>query len=155
LILDEAHAAVPARSETYASDGRLTRTVREIAPLFDHRLFLSATTPARARASLLEMLGADGLPDDAIVRRTKGDLRAAGVGVPRRRVVPIVVDGVRSSPAVELGRILEQYREATEAQPGSARTAARRVVAALQRRLLSSVEAFATGLHAHVRAAHA
>ncbi|WP_353260306.1 SNF2-related protein, partial [Prochlorothrix hollandica] len=43
LILDEAHNAAPASSARYAVDSQLTKTVRELCPLFEHKLFLSAT----------------------------------------------------------------------------------------------------------------
>jgi SNF2 family DNA or RNA helicase len=43
LVLDEAHNTAPASGSKYAIDSRLTKTVRELAPYFEHRLFLSAT----------------------------------------------------------------------------------------------------------------
>ena len=43
LVLDEAHHAAPATSSSYAIDSQFTRGMREITPLFEHRLFLSAT----------------------------------------------------------------------------------------------------------------
>ena len=43
LVLDEAHNAAPASGGKYAIDSKFTRAVRELAPLFEHRLFLSAT----------------------------------------------------------------------------------------------------------------
>jgi superfamily II DNA or RNA helicase len=43
LILDEAHHAAPSGGGRYATDSRFTTAIRELAPLFEHRLFLSAT----------------------------------------------------------------------------------------------------------------
>lgn len=43
LILDEAHVAAPANASKYAVDSDTTRAVRDLAPKFDNRLFLSAT----------------------------------------------------------------------------------------------------------------
>ncbi|MEM9492942.1 MAG: SNF2-related protein, partial [Myxococcota bacterium] len=43
LILDEAHVAAPASARKYAVDSDITRTIRDLAPRFDNRLFLSAT----------------------------------------------------------------------------------------------------------------
>ena len=43
VILDEAHHAAPSSGVRYAIDSRITRAIRDIAPRFEHRLFLSAT----------------------------------------------------------------------------------------------------------------
>ena len=43
FIFDEAHHAAPASGSRYAIDSRFTRAIRDIAPRFEHRLFLSAT----------------------------------------------------------------------------------------------------------------
>jgi superfamily II DNA or RNA helicase len=43
LILDEAHNAAPASGARYAIDSQFTKSIRELAPRFEHRLFLSAT----------------------------------------------------------------------------------------------------------------
>ena len=59
LILDEAHNAAPASGSKYAIDSKMTRVVREVAPRFDHRLFLSATPHnghSNSFAALLEIL---------------------------------------------------------------------------------------------------
>jgi hypothetical protein len=41
LILDEAHHAAPSSAARYAIDSHITRAVRDLAPRFEHRLFLS------------------------------------------------------------------------------------------------------------------
>ncbi len=59
FIIDEAHNAAPASASRYAIDSMLTRAVRELAPRFEHRLFLSATPHnghPNSFAALLELL---------------------------------------------------------------------------------------------------
>jgi superfamily II DNA or RNA helicase len=59
LIVDEAHHAAPAGKGKWAKPTLNTQTIREIAPHFEHRLFLSATPHNGYRESfwaLLEML---------------------------------------------------------------------------------------------------
>ena len=60
LILDEAHNAAPAsNSLRYAIDSGLTRSLRDLAPRFGHRLFLSATPHnghSNSFTALLELL---------------------------------------------------------------------------------------------------
>jgi hypothetical protein len=59
LILDEAHHAAPSSGTRYAIDSRITRAVRDIAPRFEHRLFLSATPHnghSNSFSALLEIL---------------------------------------------------------------------------------------------------
>ena len=51
--------AAPASGSKYAIDSRLTKTVRELAPHFEHRLFLSATPHnghSNSFSALLEIL---------------------------------------------------------------------------------------------------
>ncbi len=43
FILDEAHNAAPASGARYAVDSKLTHSVRDLAPRFEHKLLLSAT----------------------------------------------------------------------------------------------------------------
>src|ERR1035438_10066857 len=43
LIFDEAHHAAPSSGSKYAIDSRITKAIRDLAPRFEHRLFLSAT----------------------------------------------------------------------------------------------------------------
>lgn len=59
LILDEAHVAAPAGSSRYAVDSKITDVVRDIAPRFENRLFLSATPHnghSNSFSALLELL---------------------------------------------------------------------------------------------------
>lgn len=59
LILDEAHHAAPASGSKYAIDSKITRAIRDLAPRFEHRLFLSATPHnghSNSFSALLELL---------------------------------------------------------------------------------------------------
>jgi hypothetical protein len=59
LILDEAHVAAPASAARYAVASDLTKVMRDIAPRFENRLFLSATPHnghSNSFSALLELL---------------------------------------------------------------------------------------------------
>ena len=59
FILDEAHHAAPSSGQKYAIDSQITRAVRDLAPRFEHRLFLSATPHnghSNSFSALLEIL---------------------------------------------------------------------------------------------------
>ena len=177
LILDEAHNAAPASGARYAVDSQFTRAVRELAQRFEHRLFLSATPHnghSNSFSALLEILDPDrfcrGVPPDArllgevMVRRLKSDLREVtndSGEFPDRRVVPEIIAGLPDdAPELALSRLLQRYRELREARlaapsPGAPRgqqSAGLLVITALQKRLLSSIEAFACTLAVHRRA---
>ncbi len=170
FILDEAHNAAPASGAKYAIDSKFTRIVRELAPLFEHRLFLSATPHnghSNSFSSLLEILdshrfcrGVKVTPrhlDAVMVRRLKGDLREVAVEFPVRKIVQIDIDGLpETAPELVLAKLLDEYREVRESKvkdaAKSVRNAATIVLTALQKRLLSSVEAFARTLRVHRRA---
>jgi hypothetical protein len=58
-ILDEAHDAAPASGARDAIDSQFTRAIRELAPRFEHRLFLAATPHnghSNSFSALLEFL---------------------------------------------------------------------------------------------------
>ncbi|QFS48946.1 DISARM system SNF2-like helicase DrmD [Nostoc sphaeroides] len=168
LILDEAHNAAPASGTKYAVDSQLTRTVRDIAPRFEHKLFLSATPHnghSNSFAALLEILDPQrfcrGVPvrdrkllDTVMVRRLKQDLREIGEEFPERRVIPIVIDHLpEDAPELKLSRLLQEYRNLREERlkeaSKSTQNAAMLVITSLQKRLLSSIEAFARTLKVH------
>ena len=167
LILDEAHNAAPASGSKYAIDSKLTRTVRDLAPRFEHKLFLSATPHnghSNSFSALLELLDPQrfvrGVPvdsklrDTVMVRRLKSDLRAIGEKFPRREVGRLVIDRLPAdAPELVLSRLLHQYRRAREARLATAskseQASAMLVVISLQKRLLSSIEAFARTLDVH------
>jgi hypothetical protein len=59
LVVDEAHNAAPASAAKYAVDSSTTEVVRDVAQVFEHRLFLSATPAQRSLqlfSALLEIL---------------------------------------------------------------------------------------------------
>ena len=169
LILDEAHNAAPASSSRYAVDSQLTRTVRDLAPRFEHKLFLSATPHnghSNSFAALLEILDPQrfcrGVPvkskkllDAVMVRRLKQDLREINsADFPERIVQPIFIEGLsEDEPELKLSELLQDYRKCREdrlkAAPKSAQAAAMLVMTSLQKRLLSSIEAFAKTLKVH------
>ena len=172
LILDEAHNAAPASASRYAVDSHLTRVVRDLAGRFEHRLFLSATPHnghSNSFAALLEILDPQrfcrGVPvrskkllDAVMVRRLKQDLREINEpDFPNREVVPVIIDHLPlDAPELKLARLLQDYRRRREqrlkASPRSAQNAAMLVLINLQKRLLSSIEAFARTLTVHRRA---
>ena len=163
LILDEAHNAAPAsNSLRYAIDSGLTRSLRDLAPHFEHRLFLSATPHnghSNSFTALLELLDparfTRGVPFDpadletVLVRRLKDDLRIAlNEAFPERIVEPLRIPKGSlppDTPELELSRLLQRYRKQREdrllAEGASKRAinADRLVITNLQKRLLSSV----------------
>jgi superfamily II DNA or RNA helicase len=162
LIMDEAHTAAPATSARYAVDSAVTKTVRELAPRFENRLFLSATPHnghSNSFSSLLEILDSQrftrGVPitsekelEPVMVRRLKSDLRSLdGAGsFPERKVVRVDV-GSATCPEVRLSELLAEYTELAAPKKGRGRFP----FVSLQKRLLSSVEAFARTLEKHAK----
>lgn len=161
LILDEAHTAAPASSSRYALPSDTTRVIQQLAPHFDHRLFLSATPHnghSNSFSTLLSLLDRQRFtrgvkPDPRVleqimVRRLKSDLRALdrADGFPEREVLALSL-ATRDAPEIELARLLADYTAL--AAPKSGRD--RLVFVNLQKRLLSGVHAFARTLEAHAR----
>jgi SNF2 family DNA or RNA helicase len=128
LILDEAHHAAPASGQKYAIDSQITRAVRDLAPRFEHRLFLSATPHnghSNSFSALLEILDPQrfcrGVPvkkqmlDAVMVRRLKEDIREIQGGFPKREVVQLDIDGLpATTPELRLSALLDQYRQLRE-----------------------------------------
>lgn len=171
LILDEAHNAAPASGARYAVDSHLTRIVRDLAPRFEHKLFLSATPHnghSNSFAALLEILDPQrfcrGVPvkpeqlDDVMVRRLKADVRVLLPGeFAKREIEPVVIDGLpEHAPELALSRLLQELREARLARLATTsagrRTAAMLVLTSLQKRSLSSIEALHRTLVVHGKA---
>ncbi len=161
LVLDEAHTAAPASASQYALDSNTTAMIRdEIAPAFENRLFLSATPHnghSNSFSALMAMLDPQrftrGIPIVAgskalgtvMVRRLKKDLSALGKqDFPTRLVVRVPV-GDATSPEVVLSGLLAEYTALMRPEKGRAAL----VFVNLQKRLLSSVEAFYRTLSAH------
>ena len=166
LILDEAHNAAPASGARYAIDSQITRAVRDIAPRFEHRLFLSATPHnghSNSFSALLEILDPQrfcrgvrvlkGQLDEVLVRRLKSDIRELEGGFPKRSVIPVEIDGPPDAPELVLPKMLDAYRVTREGrlknESRSQQTAGALVIGGLQKRLLSSIEAFAKTLAVH------
>jgi SNF2 family DNA or RNA helicase/plasmid stabilization system protein ParE len=171
LILDEAHNAAPASGARYAIDSAFTRIVRDIAWRFEHRLFLSATPHnghSNSFAALLEILDPQrfcrGVPlknpkvlDEVMVRRLKDDLREIGEDFPLRKVIQVDIDGLPAESAeLKLSNLLSDYRNARDSRlkdaARSIQIASGLVTTSLQKRLLSSIEAFALTLGVHRKA---
>ena len=170
LILDEAHHAAPSSGQRYAIDSKITACcIRDIAPRFEHRLFLSATPHnghSNSFSALLEILdpqrtaaavpvkGAAGkkLLNDVMVRRLKEDLREVVSGeFPKRNIVQVDIDKLpKDAPELVLSELLDEYRvrreERLAGESKRKQAASGLLICGLQQRLLSSVEAFARTL---------
>jgi superfamily II DNA or RNA helicase len=192
LILDEAHVAAPATASKYAVDSDTTRTIRDLAPKFDNRLFLSATPHnghSNSFSALLEILdpirftrgvpvsGAEALAP-VMVRRLKRDLRQLGVDRFPERILcrlelshqpdgwradeerysaeeqryeptqPLATDLGGDDAELQLTQKLSRYTDLCAPEKGKGRL----VFVNLQKRLLSSPEAFARTLEVHAQA---
>ena len=168
LIVDECHHLMPA---PFGEDSELCRTLRLVAPRFEHRLFLSATPHnghTRSFTGLLEMLDpvrftrtAELTPalrarvPEVVVRRLKRELNAAGAA-PRfcRRLPPAALALTAGAREAALTEAFDAFRgavrrlAAADANAGPA-AGGRRVragafaVEILGKRLLSCPTAFA------------
>ncbi|WP_315812474.1 DISARM system SNF2-like helicase DrmD [Bradyrhizobium sp. SZCCHNR2028] len=160
FILDEAHHAAPSSGAAWAVESQMTKAVRDIAALFEHRLFLSATPHnghSNSFATLLEILDPQrftrGIAVEArdlepvMVRRLKEDLRRLGHAFPARIVEPIAISGLAAdAPELRLALMLDEY---SQSSTGGSR--ARFLFANLQQRLFSSIAAFHRTLTTHRR----
>jgi len=160
FILDEAHHAAPSSGAAWAVESQMTKAVRDIASLFEHRLFLSATPHnghSNSFATLLEILDPQrftrGIAVEAkdlepvMVRRLKEDLRRLGHAFPARIVDPIAISGLPlDAPELRLAFMLDEY---SQSSTGGGK--ARFLFANLQQRLFSSIAAFHRTLTTHRR----
>ncbi|MGC8551527.1 MAG: DISARM system SNF2-like helicase DrmD [Phycisphaerae bacterium] len=167
LIFDEAHHAAPSSGSRYAIDTKITRAMRDLAPRFEHRLFLSATPHnghSNSFSALLEILDPQrfcrgvkvrkGDLDAVMVRRLKEDIREVAGGFSKRQVVQLDLDGLSpESPELRLPDLLDEYRRTRELRLESdsrrSRSTSALLLTGLQQRLLSSIEAFARTLRVH------
>jgi hypothetical protein len=194
LVVDEAHNAAPASATRYAVDSNTTSVIRDVAPRFEHRLFLSATPHnghSNSFSSLLEILDPQrftrGVPiedhnslEQVMVRRLKRDIKALELSAdyPDRRVVQVSLScdapaaataawtatlhtdtevatghgggqrraiGTASAADLTLSELLRQYAAVAQVKGKRGRLA----LVNLQKRLLSSVEAFARTIRRH------
>ena len=170
LILDEAHHAAPASGSRYAIDTKITQAIRDLAPRFEHRLFLSATPHnghSNSFSALLHLLDnkrfTPGVPvvksqlRDVMVRRLKDDIREIAGGFPERVLREVRIEGLPAdAPELKLADLLVEYRALRRRRlaAGTRRQQAMGglILSTLQQRLFSSVEAFHRTLGAHRRA---
>ena len=166
MILDEAHHAAPASDGLYAVESQFTKAIRDLAPRFEHRLFLSATPHnghSNSFSALLEILDPNrfyraekikdkSMIEEIMVRRLKEDLRDIVSGFPVRKVSAIPIDE-DSWPEITLSKYLQEYKEAKEDRMKDAKARSKAsaglVLIGLQQRLLSSPEAFSKTLRVH------
>lgn len=165
LILDEAHNLMPA---AYGEESDLTKMLRVIAPLFEHKLFLTATPHngyTRSFTGLLECLDPvrftqKGEPltdsdkrriEEVVIRRLKSEINARP-GTPRFTERYIEALNIRLS--VEERALTqafkgfrERVRELVSAGKRSEQLAGSFAVEILGKRLLSSTVAFADSWH--------
>jgi SNF2 family DNA or RNA helicase len=165
LIVDEAHNVAPAGRQQSGSDSMRTAAIRELAPHFEHKLFLTATPHngyKESFRSLLELLddqrfhrGVD--PDPLqlraiMVRRLKRELTGWD-GSPRfaaRRIESLEVDYTQQER--EAHGWLNAYaasRRAAAAEEPAAGFATEFVLKLLKKRLFSSPAAFLSTLEKH------
>jgi superfamily II DNA/RNA helicase len=167
FILDEAHHAAPASGQRYAIDTKITKAIRDLAPRFEHRLFLSATPHnghSNSFSALLSLLDnqrfTPGVPvnpkltEPVLVRRLKDDLRKIRGGFPERRVERVdVKDLPEDQPELKLAALMDEYREVRDqrlaGESKKVQASSGLLICGLQQRLLSSIEAFARTLRVH------
>ncbi|KKL88041.1 hypothetical protein LCGC14_1928680, partial [marine sediment metagenome] len=165
LIVDEAHNVAPSGRGRYAIDSQRTKAIRELAPHFEHKLFLTATPHngyAESFSALLELLDnqrfARGVPPDpdqlnqVMVRRLKYELPPDDLGRPRfpeRKLEAIEV--AYSEDEREAHRKLQTYTRLRRQHAADAaeRTANEFVLKLLKKRLFSSPAAFPKTLAQH------
>ena len=170
LILDEAHHAAPSSGAKYAIDSKITKAIRDIAPRFEHRLFLSATPHnghSNSFSALLELLDdkrfmrgvtvRKGDLDAVMVRRLKEDVRVVAGGFPIREVVQLDLKNLSpDAPELRLAEWLDAYstirRQRFDGASKREQTQGALILSTLQQRLFSSVEAFQRTLASHRRA---
>ena len=169
LIVDEAHNCAPSGAGRYASDSMRTQALRDLAPHFEHKLFLTATPHNGYRESfsaLLELLDNQRFsrgtePDrkqlEAImVRRLKSDPAFAFNHLGIRRFPPRILEPIEVPYTDEERDIHAALREYTERRSKRATDAAERcatefVLKTLKKRLFSCPAAFLATLEQHER----
>jgi SNF2 family DNA or RNA helicase len=170
LILDEAHHAAPASGSKYAIDSKITQAIRDLAPRFEHRIFLSATPHnghSNSFSALLHLLDnkrfTPGVPvtkkqlGAVMVRRLKEDIREIAGGFPKRILTEVPISGLPAdAPELALADLLVEYRNVRKLRfaSGTKREQAMGglILSTLQQRLFSSIDAFHRTLSAHRRA---
>jgi len=166
LIVDEAHNVAPSGGIHFSIDSQRTSTIRELAPHFEHKLFLSATPHnghKESFTSLLELLdnqrfarGVDPDPGQLaaiMIRRLKSDpaLFTKWDGTPRfaqRSLEAIEVE--HSTEERNAHSLLNKYAESRRTNAkGTEQMATQFVMKLLKKRLFSSPQAFLDTLQKH------
>ena len=170
LLIDEVHNVAPSGRGRYATDSQQTKAIRELAPHFEHHLFLSATPHngyPESFSALMELLDpqrfARGVPPAptalrrAMVRRLKSELREElrnPDGSPRfaeRRIVDLEVTYPDDERRIHT--LLARYgalRTSAAGRNPRAHQAAQWVSLLLKKRFFSSPAALAETLTVHL-----
>ena len=173
LIVDEAHNCAPSGVGKYAADSLRTQALRELAPHFEHKLFLTATPHNGYRESfsaLLELLDNQRFsrgtePDrkqlDAVmVRRLKSDpgicLQPLGTSAAFRRAS---WSRLKCRTPTKSGRFMPpcastRNSRSARAEDNAERFATEFVLKTLKKRLFSCPAAFLTTLEQHEKSLH-
>lgn len=169
LIVDEAHNCAPSGAGRYSIDSLRTQALRELAPHFEHKLFLTATPHNGYRESfsaLLELLDNQRFsrgtePDrkqlDAVmVRRLKSDPAFAFNHLGMRRFPPRVLETIEVPYTDEERAVHSALRQYTQLRSSRAKDHAEKfaadfVLKTLKKRLFSCPAAFLTTLEQHER----
>ena len=168
LVIDEGHNIAPAGSQYYAVDSQRTEMVRELAPHFEHKIFLTATPHngyPESFSALLELLDnqrfARGVTPDrnqldaVMVRRMKYEIKDwdGRPKFPERKITAVNVkytdDEIRIHGTLQKYTTLCRERARTRSEKFSAEF----VLKLLKKRLFSSPAAFATTLAQHLKTA--
>jgi superfamily II DNA or RNA helicase len=170
LVVDEAHMCAPSGTGKYALDSSRTQVIREIAPHFEHRLFLTATPHngySESFSALLELIDnqrfAVGVTPDRksleaiMVRRIKAELALrpdGSVRFPKRVLHHLEVD--YSVDEKEAHQNLKAYAAALKAAAAEASAAGSTgplvsdfILKLLKKRLFSSPAAFLHTIEKH------
>lgn len=161
LIVDEAHNVAPAGRQHYAVESQRTKLIRQIAPHFEHKLFLTATPHNGYRESfsaLLELLDNQrfirGVPPApaslarAMIRRMKEEIVDwdGKPRFPKRNVhyieVPYTTEERKAHSLLRHYAVLCESRFAADEESATARQALHFVLKLLKKRLFSSPAAF-------------
>ncbi|NDD64679.1 MAG: helicase, partial [Acidobacteria bacterium] len=172
LIVDEAHNCAPSGVGQYSADSLRTQALRELAPHFEHKLFLTATPHNGYRESfsaLLELLDnqrfSRGTEPDrnqleaVMVRRLKSDPSFAFNHLGLRRFPPRILEPIEvpyTDEEREIHAALRQYTKlrSSRAANNAERFATEFVLKTLKKRLFSCPAAFLTTLEQHENALH-
>lgn len=167
LITDEAHNCAPSGTGNYSTDSLRTQALRELAPHFEHKLFLTATPHngyPESFGALLELLDDQrfnrGAPidrkqlDAVMVRRLKSDPAFAYNHLGIRRFPPRVLEPIEvpyTDEEREIHAALRKYTKlrSARAEDNAERFATEFVLKTLKKRLFSCPASFLATLEQH------